>query len=189
MKQLFNGMCAGLSALVVLAGIPPVSAVEVSTVAELAAALESMNPKATASDEIVLAKGTYDVSELAQKYYDGGWKDSDSHIALANLTLRGATGDADDVVIRGNGTARVLHAVGGKVAHLTITGGNATGDTGGGGVFAKNTTSVFTNVTVTGCKYTGTNTGDGYGGGASVSGTWQGCRFSGNESAKSAGAA
>ena len=188
-KQLFNGMCAGLSALVVLAGIPPAAAVEVSTVAELAAALESMNPTATSSDEIVLAKGTYDVSGLAQRYYDGGWKDSDSHIALANLTLRGATGDADDVVIRGNGTARVLHAVGGTVAHLTITGGNATGSTGGGGVFAKNTTSVFTNVTVTGCKYTGTNTGDGYGGGASVSGTWQGCRFSGNESAKSAGVA
>ena len=163
------------------------SAVEVSTADELAEALESMNPTATEADEIVLAAGTYDVSKFAQKYYDGGWKDSDSHLAVTKLTLRGATGDAADVILKGNETSRILHLVGGTVAHLTITGGSSTGQ--GGGVYCKNTTTTFTNVTVSGCKYVGTTDSDGAGGGGAYSGTWRDCRFVNNTSILSAGAA
>ena len=69
MKKLSLAVAAGALAVSL-----PLAAVEVSTVDELVAALESMNPTATASDEIVLAAGTYNLTGIAQKYYDGGWK-------------------------------------------------------------------------------------------------------------------
>ena len=179
MKKLSLVVAAGALAVSL-----PLAAVEVSTVDELVAALESMNPTATASDEIVLAAGTYNLTGVAQKYYDGGWKDSDSHLAVKALTLRGATEDADDVVLQGDGTTRVLHAVGGTIAHLTIAGGSSAGF--GGGVYCKDNTSTFTNVTVRNCSYT-TTSGDSGGGGA-YRGTWRGCRFLNNSSASCGGA-
>ena len=96
---------AGKSASLALAGIvvaalgAQAATVNVSNVHQLSSAISGASP----GDEIVLAAGTYDLT-LQHGYY----------ITTSDLTIRGATGNRDDVVIYGGGmnnTSAILEGI------------------------------------------------------------------------------
>jgi hypothetical protein len=93
----------------------PSTTVNVSTISQLIAALNNLQSGQTVS----LAAGTYDLSGIADALY--------VREGVSNWTIRGATGDRDDVVIRGGGMSGsvrfgvwVGNSPGGTIADLTI---------------------------------------------------------------------
>lgn len=106
--------------------------------ADLAAALAA----AQDGDEIVLAAGTYETA---------------AEIILSNgITIRGATGKPEDVIVKATGTHRVfkLDNAEAKVSGLTIRDGNAGGESGGGAYITANG-GTLENCVVHSCKNTG----------------------------------
>jgi len=96
-------------------------AADVSTVPELIDAVAN----AATGDEIVLAKGTYDLSTVPCMSRVG-------HLySDKKISFRGATGDPDDVVVLGS-TNRILYASSTEaftIRDLTFKNGNCTGNT------------------------------------------------------------
>ena len=148
----------------------------VSNVAELAGALQLMNSAtyAYADNEIILAKGDYDVSGLNLQYYhrtDKVLKDSGGHFGISYFTLRGETGNPRDVVIycTDAGSKRMMYSYVGTVRDLTFSNCTTTATD----VFhGHNASAIYRNVIVTCCsssKY-----------GPAYSGTWYDCQFIGN---------
>ena len=129
----------------------------VTSVADLVQALDEL--KDDASNTVILAPSSepYDVSGCAMLCNDADkakylW--STSHIAISKLTLRGGGQTARDTVIYGNGTQRILYAWQGKIQNLTISNGcTRAGEPGlGGGILARNESTVCSNVVVTCCS-------------------------------------
>jgi len=88
----YSAPVAGLVALLALSASAGAYTWNVSTVAELQNAVENYS----SGDEIVMAAGTYDNTQLTTQ---GKWL----HFDRADVVLRGATGDPDDVVMAGPG--------------------------------------------------------------------------------------
>lgn len=150
--------------------------VVVATVDEFRAALEAMNESHSASDTIVLKRGTYAVDDLAVQYFhktDGVLKDSNAHLGLSYFTVRGETGDPRDVVLcYGNADCDTskwfVYSYCGVMRDVTISNCNAAAK----GVFGNvNRNSVYSNVVVTCCSASQ---------GIVTSGRWIDCQFVGN---------
>lgn len=150
-----------------------------------------------ANDVITLSKGVYDVSFLKDSpLYSGG----NYGVALLStggkdgVTIRGATGNPEDVVLDGKGLCRVMSVNNetSKVRDLTINGGYVAGDiaaynyrTGGGVLFAS--AGSVSNCIFSSCYASR--------GGGAVSGPFNtkrgyvyDCRFYGNTSGTAGGA-
>lgn len=121
----------------------------VNSEAALAEAIEAHNGDATA--EIVLAAKTYDLAQITAA--------ANGHLAITDLTLRGASGDPKDVILLGNDTRRIVYGTRGVIRDLTISHGCAR--TGcetiveGGGVYGYGDSTeqtVVSNVVITGCS-------------------------------------
>ena len=124
---------------------------------------------AAEGDEIVLARGNYDLKDVAKDgavmkpWSQATWSNAGSILAMtkSNMILRGATGDPRDVTIlvSDNPGYRILAAGGGsKVLDLTMTGGNSTSDCGaynfrgGGAIGMESATIVVSNCVFYGNK-------------------------------------
>jgi hypothetical protein len=172
MKQMIGILFAGATALSAQG-----FTTNVSTVAELAGALQYMNTAANAkpANEIVLGKGEYDVSGLRLDWYFAGYKvmtNMVDNFGISYFTLRGATGNPRDVVIHGSDATsnlRLMYNYAGVARDLTFSNCTTTVTD----VFhGHNASAIYSNVIVTCCtssKY-----------GSAFSGTWYDCQFIGN---------
>ncbi|MCQ2391197.1 MAG: hypothetical protein MJ240_07220 [Kiritimatiellae bacterium] len=144
----------------------------VSTVAELAGAIQFLNARYQAGDELVLAPGTYAVDELGLQYWHvtyKEWRDSNAHIGLSKFTLRGATGNPADVVIclaDASSDVGLLYSYSATVRDLTLSNCTCSAYSACANV---NGSSSYSNVVVTCCSSRN--------GGGANSGTWRDCRF------------
>ena len=127
----------------------------VSSVAGLVAALDEL--KDDAANTVILQPGSYDVSECAMMCNDADkakylWPTS--HVAVSRLTLKGGGNSPDETVIYGDRSQRVVYMWQGRLENLTISNGctRAGENVGGGGVLARNTGSVLSNVVIVCCK-------------------------------------
>ena len=154
----------------------------VSTVAELAGALQHMNSAAYSgpSHAIVLKKGNYDVRGLNLRYYHRTNKvltDSVANFGISYFVLRGETDNPRDVVIYRSSVEgedpdsglRLLYNYAGIVQNLTLSNCTTTADRAIGNV---NANSTYSNVIVTCCSASTY--------GASYNGTWFDCQFINN---------
>ncbi|MBQ2628351.1 MAG: hypothetical protein IJG13_01605 [Kiritimatiellae bacterium] len=78
---------------------------------------------------IKLEKGVYDISPLTNAPMASTAYQGPSLLALGvGITLEGATGNRDDVIIKGPGKYRLLqHGNGCEIRNITFTGGHAEG--------------------------------------------------------------
>ena len=173
------------------------NAVDVSTAQEL---VDAVNNNAADGTEIVLAKGTYDLSGVTTVTAVG-------HMyAQKSVKLRGATGNPADVIVRGDGQNRIIYfyKAGNEVRDITFTNGNANYDTntstepkdtskGGAICFRQETDDSL----VSNCVFTA-NTAKGGGGAVGEYAAWAGgnlasgrlidCVFTDNTAASNGGA-
>lgn len=162
----------------------------VSTVAELAGALQYMNERYhTGSHSIVLKTGQYDVTDLNLQYFNSSSSynrmiDSGANFGISYFVLRGETDNPRDVVIyrrdTGDNSLMLLYNYAGKVRHLTLSNCTTTAAVAIGNV---NANAIYSNVIVTCCSSTKSD-----GNGASKSGTWYDCQFVGNSASGAGGA-
>lgn len=123
-----GAMPSGLSAIVT----------NVSTTAELVDVLSYLNSTSTNRENtIVLAKGEYDVSEIAMtnKYDTGDFRGKSCHLALNCVTLLGETVNPRDTVIFGGGEETRLRVICGRnsaIRNLTVSNGWINAAPGGG---------------------------------------------------------
>ena len=158
----------------------------VSTVAELAGAVEYLNSDAgsKSSNTIRLAAGSYDLTDLHLFYWrrttPAGLYDGSSNISVSYFTLQGATDNPRDTVLyTTDGSLRLIYNYAGTVRDLTLS--NVVNTAADGPVVGNvNKSAIYTNVLVTCCK--------GKNGGVAGSGTWLNCAFVGNSATKSGGA-
>jgi hypothetical protein len=95
-------LCAG----VLMVPLPVQAAVTVSTVAQLAAAVDEAN--AGGVQTILVADGTYDLSNML-------------HITGDGITIQGQSGDRDAVILRGQGMdGGVSHVFLVRGSHFTV---------------------------------------------------------------------
>lgn len=107
--------------------------------AALAAVADNPDPS---GDEIVVRAGTYETSA--------------EYVLSGAITIRGATGKPEDVIIKATGTHRgfKLDNAAAKVSGVTIRDGNAGGESGGGAYITANG-GTLENCIVHSCKNTG----------------------------------
>lgn len=183
MKQMIGILFAGAIALSAQ-GLTT----NVSTVAELAGALQYMNENYhTKAHEITLDDGFYDVTDLNLQYFNSSSSynrmvDSGANFGISYFTLRGKTDDPRKVVIyrrdTGNNALMLMYNYAGKVHNLTLSNCTTTTSYAIGNV---NNNAIFSNVVVTCCSSTTGN-------GAAKSGTWYDCQFIGNSAYGAGGA-
>ena len=110
----------------------------VSSVAELVDVLSYLNLTSTNRENtIILAKGEYDVSEIAMtnRYGKGDFRGKSSHLALNCITLLGETVNPRDTVIFGGGEETGLRVICGRnsaIRNLTVSNGWINAAPGGG---------------------------------------------------------
>ena len=146
----------------------------VSTVAELAGALEYLNEKHSPSDTVILEPGHYALDDLHLQYWHktyGRWEEGNSHLGLSYFTMRGKTGNPRDVVLYlerpDTNTLSMIYSYVGGVRDLTISNFTASSRSACGNV---NNSSIYSNVVVTTCS--GAKQGS-----AANNGLWQDCWF------------
>ena len=156
----------------------------VSTVAELAGALNYLNEKHSASDTVILEPGLYALDDLHLQFFHkthGQWEDGNSHLGLSYFTMRGKTGNARDVVLYlerpDTNTLSMIYSYVGVVRDLTIS--NFTAAVRSACANANNN-SIYSNVVVTVCSAKQ--------GAGAQNGSWRNCWFE-NCSAKTCGGA
>ena len=167
----------------------------VSTAQELVDKLSEINPKNKSGNVIVLQKGNYDVSSYAMPWYRATTeKPSESHISASKVKLRGATGNARDVVIYGDGTKRILWVDEAELESLTISNGytsaSTTAKASGAGIYSDSShPGTLTNVIITCCSanFTGSS-GGAYGGAIRYGKLWN-CQLIGNSTTSEGGGA
>ena len=148
---------------------------DVSTAAELVAALEELNAK-DAGNVIRLAPGGYDVSPYAMRYFNRSYVEQTtptSHIAAAKLKLVGTGATARDVVLYGDRSNRILVITGGGLENLTVSNGYTKATSGGGVQCTSSSGVVSSNVVVTCCTSSSS-------GGGAYNGTWYDSLFCSN---------
>lgn len=185
MKQMIGILFAGAIALSAQ-GLTT----NVSTVAELAGALQYMNENYhTKAHEITLDDGFYDVTDLNLQYFNSSSSynrmvDSGANFGISYFTLRGKTDDPRKVVIyrrdTGNNALMLVYNYAGTIRDLTLSNCTTTASYAIGNV---NNNAIFSNVVVTCCSSTKSG-----GNGASKSGTWYDCQFIGNSAPGAGGA-
>ena len=110
----------------------------VSTTAELVEVLSYLNSTSSSRENtIILAKGEYDVSEIAMaaKYGTVDFSDKKAHLTLNYVTLLGATENPRDTVIFGGGEEtglRVICGYNSAIRNLTVSNGWINAASGGG---------------------------------------------------------
>ena len=162
----------------------------VSTVAELAEALQYMNEHYHARNHaIVLEDGLYDVTDLNLQYFNSSSSynrmvDSGANFGISYFTLSGKTDNPRNVVIyrrdTGDNPLMLMYNYAGKVYNLTFSNCTTTASYAIGNV---NNNATFSNVVITCCSSTKSG-----GNGASKSGTWYDCQFIENSSPGAGGA-
>ena len=185
MKQMFGILFAGATALSAQG-----FTTNVSTVAELAGALQYMNENYHAkAHEITLDDGFYDVTDLNLQYFNSSSSynrmvDSGANFGISYFTLRGKTDDPRKVVIyrrdTGDNPLMLMYNYAGKVYNLTFSNCTTTASYAIGNV---NNNAIFSNVVITCCSSTKSG-----GNGASKSGTWYDCQFIENSAPGAGGA-
>lgn len=145
----------------------------VSTVAELAGALNYLNEEHSASDTVVLEPGLYALDDLHLQFFhkkDNVWKDGNSHLGLSYFTMRGKTGNPRDVVLYlerpDTNTLSMIYGYVGGVRDLTISNFTAAARSACANA---NNNSTYSNVVVTTCSAQQ--------GAAANNGLWQDCWF------------
>ena len=128
----------------------------VSTVAELAGALNYLNEKHSPSDTVVLEPGHYALDDLHLQYWHkkyGRWEEGNSHLGLSYFSMRGKTGNPRDVVLYlerpDTNTLSMIYSYVGVVRDLTISNFTASSRSSCGNV---NNSSTYSNVVVTTCS-------------------------------------
>ena len=163
-------------------------------------ALTNAIKNVAANGTVILEKGIYDVSFLVDApMYGNPGKDYGAALLSSggkkSVTIRGATGNREDVVIDGKGVFRVISLNGNssKLRDLTIRNGRVDSTvaphnfrTGGGVLFANEGASV-SNCIISGC-YASRGGGGASGPYNAKRGTAYDCEFSGNSSGTSGGA-
>ena len=185
MKQMFGILFAGATALSAQG-----FTTNVSTVAELAGALQYMNEHYhLRTHEITLDDGFYDVTDLNLQYFNSSssynrMTDSGANFGISYFVLRGKTDDPRKVVIyrrdTGNNALMLVYNYAGTIRNLTLSNCTTTASYAIGNV---NNNAIFSNVVVTCCSSTKSG-----GNGASKSGTWYDCQFIGNSAPGAGGA-
>lgn len=173
--------------------------IQVSTVAELDEAVRNAAPGTSWADGVIIeiAKGEYDCSEIGgtEKYpYSSAdkysWSTSALKLDKPYLTIRSATGKAEDVILKSNGTTSnrrcFLALVPCRVENLTVSGFAAGGSYNayGAGIF-----SDAEGLEVAGCVFTGLSALSEGGAIALNSGssTFTGCTIANGTCARTAG--
>ena len=180
----------GIAVVAVLALSAHAFTTNVSTVAELAGALQYMNENYhNGAHSIVLKTGHYDVTDLNLQYFNSSSSynrmvDSKANFGISYFVLRGETDNPRDVVIyrrdTGDNSLMLMYNYAGRVHNLTLSNCTTTSSYAIGNV---NNNAIFSNVVVTCCSSTKSN-----GNGAAKNGTWYACQFIGNSAPGAGGA-
>ena len=171
----------GLAAAMALPQFAFAIVTNVSSVAELVAAMDYCNMQKSTGHTVVIAPGEYDVSAYSMSYKDttGEIVQSPCHLAHDYITVRGETGDPRDVVIYGDGTKPIWYGYQGKIQSLTVSNGYATVE--GAGIKSYNSILTVSNVVITCCTSTSC-------GGGACWGTYRDCVFAGCRANEGGGA-
>ena len=172
--------------------IDPVSGMQIGDVDALTNALKTCS----AGDTISLESGIYDIAFMTNSPMStSGYGTSLLVLNKKNLTLKGATGDRDDVMIKANGDKYSLinlESAGCVVRDLSLSGGfantaGADNNKTGGGVHFMVDDAMVSNCVITACRSASANGGGAVSGVYSykrTSGTCYDCLFHGNNTTR-----